>query len=354
MDSQSDSQRINRITYLASLVSEPGSVDIMLDRLRVITATSTQLSSHDHEKLESIQRELEDYLIHKERLRSFTKESLQTNVERHFATENPVQKAKRAALKQIMTSVVISSVITSLLVILQVIQGQVIIAFLIFALFVGLAIIYQSFKKDLVIQLRGSLNYLMVAIVGNGIFALNFPIIAASSYLESHPMLQHGGFLIGAVPVYAFYYGAFYLYAKQLKVSIPRLLKPRGAILTAVVIAIVASLVPHPVAVPHEIYFDLAVVGFAVSVYLSGISAVLGFMAISKTTAIYSKSSRFLAISILLQTIGNANFLILVTFVSGAFSVNEQKGQILTGLFIIAALITQYIAAYKSKTSLYR
>jgi hypothetical protein len=263
-----------------------------------------------------------------------------------------MRNVRRVALGQIIATVAIASIITGILAASGVMHGQVILAFYVFALFVGLALVFQSYKKDLVTQLQGSLNYLMAGTVGTGLFALNFPIIAASSYLESLPLLQHGGFLIGAVPVYAFYYVAFYLYAKQLGVSIPRALRPWGAAITAAAVALISALVPHPVVVSHEIYFDLAVVGFAVSVYLSGAAAVLGFMAVPKTTALYSKSTLFLAISMVLQTIGNGNFLIFVTFMSGDFSVNEQKGQILTGMLIVCALATQYIAAYKTKTSL--
>jgi hypothetical protein len=353
MDGQTDSKLIiDRIVYLASLVSEPRSVDPLLDKLRYITAGGAQLSPQDVQTLGSIQTELEEYLIHKERLRSFTSESLHTNLERHFAAEDPVRDVKRAALWQIAITVVVAAAVTSVLAALQIMHGQVILAFFIFTLFAGLALVFQSFKKDLVAQLHGSLNYLMAATVGTGLFALNFPIIAANSHLEKLPLMQHGGLLIAAVPVYLCYYLAFYLYAKQLGVSVPAVLRPWGVTITAVIVAATSVLAPHPVSVPDEGYFDLAVVGFAVSVYLSAVSAVLGFKSIPQTTAIYSKSILFLAIAMVLQTIGNGNFLVFVTFISGDFSVNDQKGQVLTALFIMCALAAQYVAAYKSKTSL--
>jgi hypothetical protein len=143
------------------------------------------------------------------------------------------------------------------------------------------------------------------------------------------------------------------LYAKQLNVSIPGALQPRGIIIATILIAAISVLVPHPVTVSHEISFDIAVIGFAVSVYLSGAAAILTFMAFPKTTALYGQTTLFLAISMVLQTIGNAYFLIFVTFISGDFSVNEQKGQIFSALLIVVALVFQYIAAYKSKSSLH-
>lgn len=343
---------IDRITYLASLVSEPQTVDVTLDKLRIITSRTSQPSSRDVQTLKSIEVELENYLVHKERLRTFTKDSLRTSIERHFAAKNPLRDIRRAALGRIVLTIAVCAGLTGLLTALKLMEGQVILAFFICTLFVGLALLFHSIKKDLVAQLHGSVNYLMAATIGTGLFALNFPIIAASSYLESHPMFQHGGFLAAAIPVYGFYYLAFYIYAKQLKVVIPWLLRPMGVAISACLIAIIVTLLPHPVPVTHEIFFDLAVVGFGVSVYFSTISAILGFKSLPKTTEVYGKSMLFLAISMVLQTIGNGNFLVFVTFISGDFSVNEQKGQILTALFIIAALILQYIAAYKSKTAL--
>lgn len=354
MDNQaSDRRLIDRIGYLASLVSEPSSVDRTLDKLRIITATSTQeLSSDDIKTLESIQVELEDYLVNKERLRSFTKESLQANVERHFAAADPTRDVNRMALKQIIITIVVAAAITGTLAGIGLMKGQVVLAFFIFTLFAGVALLFRSFKKDIAEQLHGSLNYLMTATVGTGLFALHFPAIEASKYLVHHPLLQHGGLLVAAVPVYFFYYLAFYHFAKRLNVSIPWALRPLGVGATALIVAIIATALPHPVAVPHEIYFDIAVAGFAVSIYLSAAAAALGYMAVPKTTAIYSKSTFFLATSMALHTIGNGNFLVFVTFPSGTFTVNEEKGQILTGLIIVAALIFQYIAAYKTKTAL--
>lgn len=353
MDGQNNAQQlIDRIAYLASLVSEPRMVDTTLDKLRIITSQTSQPTAKDVQTLKSIQDDLEDHLVHKERLRTFTKTSLAANVERHFAVKDPLWNTRKGALGWIGLTIVACAAITGLLVALRLMEGQVILAFFIFTLFVGLALMFQSIKKDLARQLHGSVNYLMAATIGTGLFALNFPVIAASSYLESHPMFQHGGFLAAAIPVYGFYYLAFYLYAKRLKVAIPWLLRPTGAAISAVVVAAIAILLPHPVTVSHEVFFDLAVVGFGVSVYFSAIAAVLGFKSIPKTTEVYSKSILFLAISMVLQTVGNGNFLVFVTFISGDFSVNEQKGQILTGLLIMIALACQYVAAYKSKTAL--
>lgn len=343
---------IDRISYLASLVSEPRTVDTTLDKLRFITSRASQPTAQDMQTLKSIEAELEDYLIHKERLRTFTKVSLRANIERHFAAQNPVRDIQKAALARIGLTIAACIVLTGLLTALGIIEGQVVLAFFICTLFIGLALIFQSIKKDLVAQLYGSVNYLMAATIGTGLFALNFPIIAANDYLESHPLFQHGGFMAAALPVYGFYYLAFYLYAKQLKVAVPRLLQPTGVVVSVILLGTIGVLLPHPSPVSNETFFDLAFVGLGISVYFSMIAAVLGFMSVTKTTGTYNKNILFLAISMALHTIGNGNLVFFVIYVSGNFSVNEQKGQILSGFLIVSALTFQYIAAYKSKTAL--
>jgi len=230
-------------------------------------------------------------------------------------------------------------------------KGQITLAFFIFTLFFGLALIFRSIKKDLVAQLHGSVNYLMAGTIGTGLIALNFPIISELK-LDHLLFFQHGGFLEMAIPVYAFYYLAFYLYAKQLNVAIPRALRPVGAAISAILLAAILMFIPHPVAVPDELFYHLALVGFGVGVYFSGIAAILGFMTVPKTTVLYSKTMLFLSISMVLQTVGNANFAVFVTYPSGDFFVNDPKGQILTALLIMGALAFQFVAAFKSKTSL--
>lgn len=79
---------IEQVTYTASLVSHPEEVDAALDPLRSITSRvnpSASLSQNDKEKLVSVQKQLEEYLVTKEKLRFFTRESLQIQIEQHMA-----------------------------------------------------------------------------------------------------------------------------------------------------------------------------------------------------------------------------------------------------------------------------
>lgn len=70
--------RIDRITYLASLVSNKNEIDQYLDKLRLITSTSgSAASGEDSATLANLERDLRNYLITMEPLRAFTAESLE-------------------------------------------------------------------------------------------------------------------------------------------------------------------------------------------------------------------------------------------------------------------------------------
>jgi hypothetical protein len=78
---------IEKVTYTASLVTRAEDIDKLLDPLRVITARSDpskDLSSDDVETLKRIQVELESYLVTKEKIRSFTLDSLHLQITQHM------------------------------------------------------------------------------------------------------------------------------------------------------------------------------------------------------------------------------------------------------------------------------
>jgi len=70
--------RIDRIIYLASLVSNKNEIDHYLDKLRLITSkASDTINAEDEKTLATLERDLRNYLITLEPLRAFTAESLE-------------------------------------------------------------------------------------------------------------------------------------------------------------------------------------------------------------------------------------------------------------------------------------
>lgn len=86
---QVDAQPVDVLTGMAALASNPTEIDALLEKLRHVTADLPANKTPTNEQLavlRGLYYELEDYLINKEPLLKFTKESLQTRLEHQFGT----------------------------------------------------------------------------------------------------------------------------------------------------------------------------------------------------------------------------------------------------------------------------
>jgi hypothetical protein len=73
--------------FLGSLVSNPSEVDPILDKVRVITSSHSvdaPLSDAETQQLQAVYSQLEDYLLNKERLRAFDRQSLNELIQERF------------------------------------------------------------------------------------------------------------------------------------------------------------------------------------------------------------------------------------------------------------------------------
>lgn len=77
-----DKSILDAVTFAATLVSRPSEIDAQLDRIRSITATRgpEQFTSHDKQVLREVYDYIEEYLVKKETLRSFTRDSVRQRV----------------------------------------------------------------------------------------------------------------------------------------------------------------------------------------------------------------------------------------------------------------------------------
>lgn len=85
--STTDHSYIDNVIAVAQLASRPNDVDVILDDLRTITSTTkadSKLSEKDRNRLIRIYRQLEDYLVSSDPLRSFTKDQLRQTISTDF------------------------------------------------------------------------------------------------------------------------------------------------------------------------------------------------------------------------------------------------------------------------------
>lgn len=83
-----NSDLIDRVIYTASLVTNAQDIDSSLDTVRMITSRPNAngvLQEGDSQALLSAQHQIEDYLVHREKVRYFTPESLRIQIDQHMA-----------------------------------------------------------------------------------------------------------------------------------------------------------------------------------------------------------------------------------------------------------------------------
>ncbi|HEV7453975.1 MAG TPA: hypothetical protein VGO07_01825 [Candidatus Saccharimonadales bacterium] len=78
---------VDIVVYVAGMVSDVNQIDGYLDGMRIVTSqhqTGAAYSESDQQKLYDVYRDIEKYLVTKERLRSFDAASLHANIAQHF------------------------------------------------------------------------------------------------------------------------------------------------------------------------------------------------------------------------------------------------------------------------------
>ncbi|HSX17082.1 MAG TPA: hypothetical protein VLH86_03215 [Patescibacteria group bacterium] len=87
---------VDIIVYVVGMASDTSKIDIYLDNMRLITAHHKEgepLDAQEQQKLYEVYTNLENYLVTKEPLRSFTTDSLRADITQHFGI-TPEQSAQ--------------------------------------------------------------------------------------------------------------------------------------------------------------------------------------------------------------------------------------------------------------------
>ena len=90
---------LDAVTFIATLVSKPSDIDQQLDRVRSITAqrSAHELTQEDEAVLGEVYVYVEDYLVNKESLRSFTRESIREKLGNQLQDRPQLRKSHPVA-----------------------------------------------------------------------------------------------------------------------------------------------------------------------------------------------------------------------------------------------------------------
>lgn|GEM_PF-976767 len=295
---------IERITYLASLVSNLQAVDSKLDTLRVITArvgagNQISLGESERSQLLVLENDLKNYLVTSDPVRSFTAEKLQRRLEKYTETRNPQARAAKIALRQFLAIFGLSFVAYGIG--LAVLPGplnirfQLASPFFLIALHAGLAWLFWSSRKEFVTALRTAYGYICIGLMISSLGSVQFPLLFAHPALTDMPIFKYAGFMPPFQFMCSFFYIGLYIYARQIQEIRLRFLKPLWVVSGAVLIASAVIVLPDVANVPEKPFFDISLVSTVLSVYFSVPAAVLGFAIVRHLTARYTRALRVFA-----------------------------------------------------------
>lgn len=279
-----DSQKLlERTTYTASLVSNRQDIDQQLDVLNQVTSKDTPTKA-DAERIIAVQGQLEDYLVTKERMRYFTRNSLKLQIEQHLLG-NSTKKSKLLLFAIITTSVIVA-IISALIPMLESTQHRVQVAGATACglITVGSGIMFINALSSFRSELRKAFVVICTAVTLLGLSLLEQPFIEIFE-LRNYPVVS----IIYPIPLLLSAI-LFYLGIKKY-VQIVGLnnfwTSLRPVVALAIVTSVVAILIPHHPTNEIEFVHDLVAIIWSVMIAMPIISAIMLKMAEKKLPDLY-------------------------------------------------------------------
>lgn len=297
--------RIDTIVYLASLVSKRQEIEQPLDQLRQLTAIKgpdATYSAADLAKLEAVQRQLESYLLDKESLRGFTRESLQAKIATHQETASPAAQIRPilvlvwlVALGSALASYALSGSTT----VNERLSASIPLFYM--CIFAGASWLcftaLKSFKKEL------HTPYLIFAI-GVGVMGLTFVYTAILKWLgQSDTNWEH--LEVTLLPFLASYI-AVYIGMRSFAwaTGITSWAMSAKLVLSICAVAGVAVIaLPHTDAYATEFFFDLSVATLALTGIFSIVGSIIMYQLQKRITPLYARPIRWLLASYITMAI---------------------------------------------------
>ncbi len=341
-----DRQLVNRITYLASLVSVREAIDAKLDILREITATwkpDQAFGEAERQKLRNLEGDLRSYLINKDPLRAFTSESLD---ERIRASEGKGRNRNLGKLFLVFGLALAMYLLIPLpLSISREVRALVATPLFFTVLTAGTLWFYFSALRNFKPELRKVFAALAASIIVINIEFLQITLTQLM-HLDRYPLFQFG--TIPGLPLIdvALMYWALLIYAKLLRINT----RPSKIILGAMLLGAVAlAVMPYPVSADLTPYIKVAAPIVWVATLWWILVAVMARKIMRTASAAYGKSVKWLgiyAVVIALSYLGG-----IVTWSTSGVVVGEDLNLLSLVLLAVPQAILLYSGySFKKET----
>jgi hypothetical protein len=318
-DTLSDEDLVESIIYLASLASQPGVIDSSLDTLRKVTARWTPpepLPPADRTALESLTKDIKNYLITSDRLRDFTEEALERRLQLH---RNSVRRGRSPVIsfwRVLLVSLLLAGATVIVPSPLAVVE-RIFIATLGFMMLLALwnAWFYLSALHNFKPDLQRAFDLFCVGVVVLGMQFAHFARLGFSDLIVL-PFFKYGGFTLLAFVGLTLIYLGLRRYAKivgikSIFLSLPLFI---GESLVAALAVMGFAFVSD---VSHPLFFGLTMVGSATSVVSCVYSAFLARSIARNVTASYAHPMQWLYMFHVIGSLGAAGFTIAIGVLMG-------------------------------------
>lgn len=329
---------VDKIVYLASLVTDQKKIDSMLDTLRVVTAhlkPGEPISPADEAALKVLYARLLTYLVKEDPVHTYTLEALEQRVGQRFDPDAPAQKRKnlRFMLLGVWVAAFAAYGISFGLAagLPDALRPQLAAPVFMIVLHAGMAWFFLSSLKNFKKELKKAYLFITLAVINSGLAATQFPITSAFK-LHDHPAFAYGGFMLPFAFSCLLIYLGLRIFAKQLDV---RSVWLDWRLFVGVAVAAVALVVllPHPSVVANESFYDLAAGAMAMAVAVSLANAVLSLQIVRRMTDLYRTAMRWFFALQIVVIVGSLNYCIFLLF-SGELLGTEALFTILPFMFL--------------------
>lgn len=284
---ESGTALIDRIIYTASLATRMEDVDPLLDPLREVTARTDRdamLSPTDMATLQNVQQRLEHYLLTQEKVRLFTPESLQQQIEQH-------ESGNIARKSQLQLRVVIATAFTLALGLALFLpldtpeqRGLVGGATTFSLLTVGAASLFLTALPAFQSQLRRAFLFICAGVTLLGISLLGQPIMEIFN-LRQYALTS----LLYTTPIFVaalLFHTGNVLFARLIGVK-NWLTTPLPIILGGIVMVLFSWFMPHDPTNESELVHDIVASLWGVMLLTPCASAIVLSMVVSKISDLY-------------------------------------------------------------------
>lgn len=343
---------LETVTYLASLVSNPHDIEEEIDQVRTVTSHLSDgkpLSPKDKKALAQVEDQLRNYLLRKDSLRSFTRESLDRKVNEHFAnTEQPVKH-----LRVIFGAFWILALIAGVLPFAipngfdMSIRGQLAALLFLNVMHVGTAWFFLTALSGFKPELRPAYIYICIGTIIVGLSQIQLPVVAIWR-LSGWPWFHYGGFMVPFAVATALMYAGLRVYARVAGVRV--LTSAPGFVGIAAIVAAATAIIPHSSQVASEPFFRLSLVALTLNALFAGSGAILAYRIAGRVGQIYGRALAMLFWTLLFATAGSLEYASVI-FVLGQLAGAQEALAALP--FIISELLMLQSGYLFKKTSLY-